>query len=101
MTSRTREHMLSLCPKSHRCQNMELKKNWSILGDSTFVNKKVDENEDCVICHEENAQYKLTCCNAFYHLDCLKKTLQHDHSHCAHFRREMYIGEEEMKFFAQ
>ena len=86
---------------AYRWKKMDEKKTWEILGDRAFVNKKTNENEECVICHVENAQYKLTCCNAFYHLDCLKKTLHHDHSRCAHCRRELYLGEEKTKFFAQ
>lgn len=93
-----KKHAYAMKFTFHRWNKMDEKKTWQILGDQSFVNK-ISKKEDCIICHCEDAQYKLTCCNAMYHVNCLKRTLQNDHSRCAHCRREMHMGEEEMKFF--
>lgn len=87
----------ALSPKAHRWKKMDSKKGWKILGDSTLVNKPDCAKEDCVICHCENAEYKLNCCSAMYHFECLSKTIKHDPTRCAHCRVGLYIGDEEKK----
>lgn len=82
----------------HRWKKMDEKGTWEILGNKQLVNK-VFQNENCIICYEGGANYKLTCCNAFYHFDCLKKTLERDCSSCAHCRQDMLMDDEHKKLF--
>lgn len=66
-------------------------KGWTLVGEFIHKTKSGDE---CIICHEENSDYKLGCCNARYHKACLKKTLQHDGTKCAHCRADFeYVHE--------
>lgn len=89
----------ALSPKAHRWKKMDSKKGWKILGDSTLVNKPGCSEADCVICHMEDAKYKLSCCSAMYHFECLEKTIKHDPTRCAHCRRDLYLSDEEKKLF--
>lgn len=86
---------------NNRWKKMDSKKKWEILGDQSLVNKVFPENvEDCIICHcGENVNYKLTCCSAFYHLDCLKMTLKNDDTRCAHCRKNLFMSVEDKKFY--
>ncbi len=87
---------------AHRWEKMDAKKTWEILGENFPVNKTFPEKgEDCIICHcDENVNYKLACCNAFYHLNCLKRTLKHDSTKCAHCRQGIFFDyDDEYKKF--
>ena len=67
------------------------KKGWTLVG--MFIHK-TKSDEECIICHETNSDYKLRCCSAWYHKACLKKTLQHDDTKCAHCRVDFeYVPE--------
>lgn len=70
-------------------------KGWTLVGE--FIHK-TNFDDECIICHEENSDYKLGCCNARYHKACLKKTLQHDGTKCAHCRED-FSFENEIKAF--
>lgn len=66
-------------------------KGWTLVGEFIHKTKSGDE---CIICQEANSDYNLGCCNARYHKACLKKTLQHDDTRCAHCREEFgYVHE--------
>ena len=79
-----------------RWDKMDIKENWSIFGE--IIHKMEKTTDECIICHELNTDYKLTCCHARYHKDCLKKTLKHDITRCAHCRN-IFDCENEVKAF--
>lgn len=86
-------------PKAHRWKKMDSRSGWNIMGETTIVNKMCDAKDDCLICHGGDACYKLTCCNAFYHFECLSRAVTHNSNTCAHCRRNMFFSEEETKLF--
>lgn len=65
------------------------KKGWVIQG-LGFHKVKPSKDDMCIICHLENPDYKLYCCNAKYHLECLKKTMVNfSSSNCVHCREDL------------
>lgn len=85
-----------------RWEKMDLKDDdWEICGCLVHKIKKSECGEECIICHEPNTRYKLSCCNARYHKECLKKTFVHDETRCAHCRYDFDIfTQHEVKSFA-
>lgn len=70
-----------------RWDKMDAKGDWTIEGE--FIKKTTKTDDECIICrHEQNSDYKLGCCNAWYHKECLEKTLKHDNTKCAHCRSD-------------
>ena len=65
-----------------------MKNGWKIKDCQGCIVSMCDENYEghCIICHEDvpNTHFKMTCCDARYHGECMKKTLEcsQQHSHC-------------------
>lgn len=81
-----------------RWEKMEKKDGWDIIG-RCIEKVKPLEKEECIICHGEDPTYKLECCNARYHKECLKMTLEHNNTRCAHCRNEFCEKSEFIKVF--
>jgi hypothetical protein len=87
-----REHIIehkAVCMNfvAHRYTKM-LDKGWEVCG--APVEKVGDVEAQCLICHEVNATWRLSCCSAAYHTDC-GFTLINDIRYaevCCHCRRE-------------
>ncbi len=82
-------------------------KGWNIIGGN--VEKVTKSGEVCTLCLDdvpENDVYKLSCCNASYHRDCLCKiihtgqTAVANTSKCTHCRQYVYLREDEVTLFS-
>lgn len=83
-----------------RWRKMVDKSDWTVYGWNIQVlcKKPVPDNETCVLCHcdLEGPKYKLGCCNALYHRQCMKDTFERfDTSRCIHCRQAITITEED------
>jgi hypothetical protein len=65
-----------------------MKSGWKIKDNQGCIETVCDEDYEghCIICHEDvpNIHFKMTCCDARYHDECMKKTLEcsEQHNHC-------------------
>lgn len=81
-----------------RWKKMDERVGWEIFGFN--VGKVKSETGDvCIICHDTlPMMYKLDCCNARYHKECLAKTFVSGFaSQCIQCRCDVYMGEEQKK----
>jgi hypothetical protein len=64
--------------------NKLIEKGWTIEDYLKCVTSIVDDSYEgyCIICHDsvKGAHFKLTCCDARYHSQCLKKVLEIEHN---------------------
>lgn len=83
---------------SFRIQKM-VAKGWKISGGDVCMTNA--DNDDCIICHQNFATtevcYKLKCCAAKYHGDCLEKACEHNETGmcftntCLHCRGVVFV----------
>lgn len=83
-----------------------VEKGWKITGSA--VEKVFEKSEDCLICLqtvETTDMYKLSCCSAKYHIECLSKQITYpergivDSGRCAHCRRALFMSPKEVETF--
>lgn len=83
----------------NRWKKMIERNGWEIIGHDIDKVAATGIDDQCIICQSGGSHFKLKCCSALYHKECLKKTLDRFKENCVHCRVPLcfYGGEEEVR----
>lgn len=85
----------------NRWDKME-QKGWNIIGETI---DRTTDTDMCLLCHDEGGDYKLKCCSARYHRECLSNYITRDNTgladtnKCPHCRQNYFMSPRDVMMF--